>query len=157
MDEGWTRQKYLTIGAKISYNWARISYNWGRNTLQFWLEYLTIKAQLFYGESKDTLQLKHKTLTMKAKNIFDCIKKRRSNIDLMILGNYESSSSSQPVRTLISRFPFFGEFLPAGEIWTNTSQSTKSTLNKKKCGKSVFLRKSWKNIQTVLKCSEFIF
>ena len=57
----------------------------------------------------------------------------------MILGNYESSSSSQPVRTLISRFPFFGEFLPAGEIWTNTSQSTKSTLNKKKCGESVFL------------------
>ena len=141
-------QKYLKIG-------ARISYNWGRNTLQFWLGYLTIKAQLFYGESKDALQLEHKT--MEAKNIFHCSKKRRSNIDLMILGNYESSSSSQPVRTLISRFPFFGEFLPAGEIWTNTSQSTKSTLNKKKCGESVFLSKSWKNIQKVLKCSEFIF
>ena len=115
------------------------------------------KSTIIFGESKDTLQLKHKTLTMEAKNFFHCSKKIRSNIDLMILGNYESSSSSQPVRTLISRFPFFGEFLPAGEIWTNTSQSTKSTLNKKKCGESVFLSKSWKNIQKVLKCSEFNF
>ena len=94
---------------------------------------------------------------MEAKNIYHCSKKRRSNIDLMILGNYESSSSSQPVRTLISRFPFFGEFLPAGEIWTNTSQSTKSTLNKKKCGESVFLSKSRTNIQKNLKCRELNF
>ena len=61
-------QKYLKIG-------ARISYNWGRNNLQFWLEYLTIKAQLFYGESKDALQLEHKT--MEAKNIFNCSKKKK--------------------------------------------------------------------------------
>ena len=74
MDEGWTRQKYLTIRAKIYYNW-------GKNILQLGQEYFTIlarlsymwgkcpaiKAQLFYDESKDTLQLKHKTLTMGAK------------------------------------------------------------------------------------------
>ena len=158
MDEGWTRQKYLTIGAKISYNW-------GKNILQLGQEYFTILARISYNKSTIILRRKQryftalqpKTLTMEAKNFFHCSKKIRSNIDLMILGNYESSSSSQPVRTLISRFPFFGEFLPAGEIWTNTSQSTKSTLNKKKCGESVFLSKSWKNIQKVLKCSEFIF
>ena len=84
MDEGWTRQKYLTIGAKISYNW-------GKNILQLGQEYFTIlarisymwgqcpaiKAQLFFGESKDTLQLKHKTLTMEAKNFFHCSKKNK--------------------------------------------------------------------------------
>ena len=81
-----------------------------------WGKWPAIKAQLFYDESKDTLQLKHKTLTMEAKNIFHCGKKKegvtlilwyweimnpphlRSPSELSYLGSRSLASSCQPER-----------------------------------------------------------